>query len=89
MIIRCASIELKRYNKTLAIVGIHPITVDTNLSKPFQAHVPEHKLFSPVMLPMKAENIIQTVSVEDSGNVFAYDGSQCQRIWHIKLCIFY
>ena len=77
MIIRCAAIELKRYNKTLSIVGIHPGTVDTNLSKPFQAHVPEHKLFSADYAASKImKNIIQTVSAEDSGNVFAYDGSR-------------
>ena len=77
MILRTAAIEMKRYNKTMTIFGIHPGTVDTSLSEPFQSHVPEHKLFTP---PQSAkyifDNIIDQVSVDDSGHVFAWDGEK-------------
>ena len=41
MIIKTAAIEMTRYNKQLTIVGIHPGSVDTNLSKPFQSYIPD------------------------------------------------
>ena len=77
MIIKTASIEMKRYNKNLSIVGIHPGTVNTNLSEPFQSHVPEHKLFTPEQsADYIFDNIIDKVTVEDSGHVFAWDGEK-------------
>ena len=47
MIIKNAAIETSRYNKDVFIVGLHPGTVDSQLSKPFQSNVPEKKLFTP------------------------------------------
>ena len=47
MMIKTASIEWARRNKNLVLAAMHPGTVDTELSKPFQARVPAHKLFSP------------------------------------------
>ena len=46
MLIKTASIETRRTNKQAIIVGLHPGTVDSQLSKPFQTRVPEHKLFT-------------------------------------------
>ena len=77
MIIKTASIEMKRYNKQLSIIGIHPGTVDTNLSKPFQAHVPEHKLFTPdYSINSIFNHIFETIGPDDSGFIFAYDGQK-------------
>jgi NAD(P)-dependent dehydrogenase (short-subunit alcohol dehydrogenase family) len=77
MIIKTAAIEMKRYNKHLSIIGIHPGTVDTELSKPFQSHVPQHKLFTPDQsVGYIFDNIIGKVTVEDSGHVFAWDGKK-------------
>mgnify|MGYP003317370202 FL=1 len=47
MIIKTAAIELERRDKTAKIIGLHPGTVDTNLSKPFQGGTPEEKIFTP------------------------------------------
>ena len=70
MIIKTASIEMKRYNKNLSIVGIHPGTVNTNLSEQLQSHVPEHKLFTPEQsADYIFDNIIDKVTVEDSGRI--------------------
>ncbi|MEK9726860.1 MAG: SDR family NAD(P)-dependent oxidoreductase [Candidatus Margulisiibacteriota bacterium] len=75
MIIKTGAIEMKRYNKNLSIIGIHPGTVDTALSKPFQAHVPDHKLFTPKFAADAIfKNILDQVTSENSGYVFAYDG---------------
>jgi ligand-binding SRPBCC domain-containing protein len=77
MIIKTAAIEMARYNKQLAIIGLHPGTVDTNLSKPFQAHVPEHKLFTPQQSSTYLfDNVLTKIGPSDSGYVFAYDGER-------------
>jgi NAD(P)-dependent dehydrogenase (short-subunit alcohol dehydrogenase family) len=76
MIIRCTSIEIKRNNNNAIIIGLHPGTVDTNLSKPFQGHVPDQKLFTPEYSTGKMLEVINSVSTEDSGHVFAYDGEK-------------
>ena len=77
MIIKTAAIEMKRFNKHLSIIGIHPGTVDTHLSKPFQSHVPEHKLFTPDQsVRYIFDNIIDKVTVENSGQVFAWNGEK-------------
>ena len=47
MLTKNLSLELSRTNPRAVIVGLHPGTVDTGLSKPFQKGVPPNKLFSP------------------------------------------
>lgn len=47
MIIKTLSLELARRNPNAICVGLHPGTVDTPLSKPFQSGVAQRKLFSP------------------------------------------
>jgi len=43
--VRTAAIELRRRNPETVCVALHPGTVDTPLSEPFQARVPERQLF--------------------------------------------
>ena len=76
MIIRCTAIEVKRNNNNACIIGLHPGTVDTSLSKPFQGHVPNQKLFTPEYATGRMLEVINSVSTEDSGHVFAYDGEK-------------
>ncbi len=47
MMLKTASVELKRRAKGVKLVSFHPGTTDTSLSKPFQKNVPEGKLFTP------------------------------------------
>jgi len=47
MLFKSAAIELSRRYKQCHCVLFHPGTTDTPLSKPFQANVPEGKLFTP------------------------------------------
>ena len=47
MLIRTAAIELARTHKEAICVGLHPGTVATGLSGPFQAGVPAQRLFAP------------------------------------------
>ena len=47
MFIKNAAIELGRRYQQAINIGLHTGTVDSNLSKPYQSHVPSEKLFSP------------------------------------------
>ena len=47
MFIKTASIEYWRRAPNVKLIAFHPGTTDTQLSKPFQANVPEGKLFTP------------------------------------------
>ena len=58
------------------IIGLHPGTVDTGLSKPFQRNVAEGKLFTAQHSTAQMLDVIDRVAATDSGHVFAYDGSQ-------------
>ena len=76
MILKSASIELKRSNENGIILALHPGTVDSHLSVPFQKNVPAEKLFTPEYSVSKLMNIIKNVSPEDSGKFFAWDGQE-------------
>ena len=74
--LRTASIEHQRRWPHSVIIGLHPGTVDTGLSKPFQRNVAEGKLFSAQHSTAQMLDVIDRVSPADSGHVFAYDGTQ-------------
>ncbi|MFT6387892.1 MAG: NAD(P)-dependent dehydrogenase (short-subunit alcohol dehydrogenase family) [Cellvibrionaceae bacterium] len=76
MLIKTASIEIARRQKQAIVVGLHPGTVDTNLSQPFQQRVPSDKLFTTDYSARQLINVLQGLTVEDSGKVFAWDGSE-------------
>lgn len=73
-IIKTASIELARRKPDAAIIGLHPGTVDTDLSKPFQGNVAEGKLFSPEQSAHYLLEVIDKVTADDSGQLLAWDG---------------
>lgn len=75
-IIKTASIELRRRNPNVIAAALHPGTTDTGLSKPFQARVPEGKLFSVERTSDYLLNVIDGLGVEDSGGFFAWDGER-------------
>ena len=76
MIIKNCAIEMSRRNKQTCVVGLHPGTVDTDLSKPFQSGVAKNKLFSPTHSSECLLKVINDLSTVDSGKVFAWDGSE-------------
>lgn len=75
MMIKNISIEIGRKNRDARIIGLHPGTTDTDLSKPFQNHIKKVKLFTPKYSVGCMLDIIKTVNREHSGRVLAYDGS--------------
>ena len=74
MILKTLSIEFGRRFKNTIIIGLHPGTVDTSLSKPFQGNVPDGKLFTPEFSVKKLLGVIDQVDAKDSGLLFAWDG---------------
>lgn len=76
MSLKTASIEMARKNKEAIIVGLHPGTVDSALSKPFQKNVVEGKLFSPDLAAEKLVGVIESLTIKNSGHVLAWDGSK-------------
>ncbi len=76
MLLKTASIELKRKNPTAAIVGVHPGTVDSALSKPFQRNVPSTQLFSPQQSAAAIIDVLNSMDAKKSGKVWAWDGRE-------------
>lgn len=76
MLIRNFSIELARRNKHGFCVGLHPGTVDTGLSEPFQGNVSDGKLFTPAFAASSLLNVIGGLEEGDSGAVFAWNGER-------------
>ena len=78
MVIKNIAIEMARRNKESIIIGLHPGTVDRNLSKPFQSNVPENRLFSADYSAKKLLEVLNVLKPSDSGKCFAWDGSELQ-----------
>ncbi|KAL3654611.1 hypothetical protein CASFOL_001596 [Castilleja foliolosa] len=71
---KTASIEFARKKDPIACILLHPGTVDTDLSRPFQGNVPEGKLFTKEFSVQKLLNIIDNAKKSDNGKFFAWDG---------------
>ena len=74
--LRSLSIEWGRKFPKSIITLLHPGTVNTNLSKPFQKFVPENKLFSTEKASKYLIDILMKQIPENSGKFFAWDGSE-------------
>ncbi len=75
MFTRNLSIELGRRAPRCVCVALHPGTVDTDLSRPFQRGVPPERLFTPEFAAGRLLEVIDGLNTEDSGHFFAWDGS--------------
>lgn len=73
-LLHTASIELKRLNPAATVLALHPGTTDTELSRPFQANVPDGKLFTPAFSARCILEQIECCGPTDSGSFRAWDG---------------
>lgn len=73
-LLRTFSIEWKRRNPQGICLLLHPGTVDTPLSSPFQARVPAQKLFHTDRAANQLLQIIASSTPADSGRFIAWDG---------------
>jgi len=74
MLTRNFAIELRQRNPRAICVALHPGTVDTRLSRPFQSAVPDGKLFTPERSACALLTVLDRLSTADSGRVWAWDG---------------
>lgn len=76
MMTKTLSLELQRSNPRAIVVGLHPGTVDTSLSRPFQSRVPPEKLFTPERSASALLAVIAQLTPDQSGRVFAWDSQE-------------
>ncbi|MFZ9872488.1 MAG: SDR family NAD(P)-dependent oxidoreductase [Steroidobacteraceae bacterium] len=75
MLVRNWAIELRQRNPSAVCIALHPGTVDTALSRPFQSAVDPTRLQSPVVSVRRMLTTINALGAADSGKLWAYDGS--------------
>lgn len=75
-LIKTFSIELARRHSEAVCVGLHPGTVDTALSKPFQGSVPARQLFESDKAARQLLTVLDGLNPSDTGNLFDWDGSR-------------
>ena len=76
MMVRNFAIEQRRTNDRVIVAAVHPGTVDSALSKPFQRNVAPGKLFDPERAALQLLDVIDGLRPADSGKIFAWDGSE-------------
>ncbi|MDX1442668.1 MAG: SDR family NAD(P)-dependent oxidoreductase [Gammaproteobacteria bacterium] len=76
--LKTLSVEFSRRRKRAVVLSLHPGTTDTQLSAPFQAGVPEGKLFS---VDYSCECLLKNIAAarpDDSGSFIAWDGKRIE-----------
>lgn len=76
MALKTTAIEWRRTLPQAAVAALHPGTVDTHLSKPFQSNVPEGKLFSPELSAQYMLAVLDKITPAESGRFWSWDGSE-------------
>jgi NAD(P)-dependent dehydrogenase (short-subunit alcohol dehydrogenase family) len=74
MFIKTLAIELGRTHPEAICVALHPGTVDTDLSRPFQKNVAAERLFSSEKSALHLLRVIHQLTAQESGRTFAWDG---------------
>ncbi|MCC5860865.1 MAG: SDR family oxidoreductase [Gammaproteobacteria bacterium] len=74
MLTRNLSVELPRRHRGVLCIALHPGTVDTDLSAPFQGNVPAERLFSRERAVTQLLEIINGLGADDQGRFIAWDG---------------
>jgi len=70
------SVELKR--RGVVCVALHPGTVNTELSEPFQARVDPAKLQPVERAASNLLDVLDALCPDDTGSFLAYDGTSIE-----------
>ena len=73
MLLKNIAIEYARRVKNVKLISFHPGTTDTDLSKPFQAAVPEGKLFTPEFVAERLIGIMDNAVVDGQLSYLDWD----------------
>lgn len=76
MLVRTLAIEERRRNDRAIVVALHPGTVDTALSRPFQGNVQPGRLFTAERAALQLLDVIEGLAVPDSGKLFDFEGKE-------------
>lgn len=76
MLIRTTAIEWTRSARESVCVGLHPGTVDTRLSAPFQGNVAGDRLFTTAHSAERLLEVLDRLGPADSGKIVAWDGRE-------------
>ena len=76
MILKTLAIEMARTHPLAVVAGLHPGTVATDLSAPFQKGVTPDRLFTPDQAAEQLMTVLERLTPSDSGGVFAWDGAR-------------
>jgi NAD(P)-dependent dehydrogenase (short-subunit alcohol dehydrogenase family) len=74
MLLKNFALEMGRTHKDGVIVGLHPGTVDSELSKPFQTNLPDGQLTQPATAAHNLLSVLAGIGPEESGKVFDFAG---------------
>lgn len=75
-LVRTLAIEDRRRNPRGIVVALHPGTVDTNLSRPFQGNVQPGRLFAPDRAAAQLLDVVDGLGPPDSGKLFDWEGKE-------------
>jgi short-subunit dehydrogenase len=76
MLLKTIAIEYQRKSPQTVVTALHPGTIDTKLSIPFQKNVDPDRLFSVEKGVNHLYEILQRLEKKDSGKFFSWDGSE-------------
>jgi len=76
MLIRNFALEMARTHPESVIVGLHPGTVDSALSAPFQSGLAEGQLTAPEVAAANLIGVLARLSPAQSGRVFDFRGAE-------------
>lgn len=76
MLVRNLAIEERRRNDRSIVVSLHPGTVDTSLSRPFQGAVQPGRLFDAERAALQLLDVIEELRPADTGKLFDYEGKE-------------
>ncbi|SFM49152.1 SDR family NAD(P)-dependent oxidoreductase [Methylobacterium pseudosasicola] len=75
-ILRTLSIEVARTRPEALVVGLHPGTVASDLSRPFRSDPTDKGVVQPDVSAAHLLRVLDSLGVKDSGGVFAWDGTR-------------
>ena len=74
MMLKCTALELRRVNPRAKVLAYHPGTVDTPLSKPFQASVASEKLFTPQRAAQALDEVMAGLTIDGELSYLDWQG---------------
>ena len=76
MLVKTDAVELSRHKSEAICVALHPGTVDTRLSAPFQRNIPSRSMVSPEIAAARMLKVVDVLEPTDSGYLIDWEGSR-------------